>query len=158
MSELSEKAADIVKNHSYLAGGLGFIPVPGIDIASVGAAQIRMLYKLCKLYEVPFAQETMKATVGSLIGGTLPFVIATSSVGSALKAVPFLGTALGIATMPALSLAATLALGRVFTSHFESGGTLLNLDVEKMRAHFLAEFEKAKGETAVAPKDASSAN
>ncbi len=148
MSERSDKAADIVNNHSYLAGGLGFIPVPGIDVVGIGGAQISMLYKLCKLYEVPFAQESLHATIGTLISGTLPVIISSSAVGSALKAVPFLGTALGIATVPALSLAATLALGRVFTNHFETGGTLLDFDTEKMRAHFQTEFEKAKGETA----------
>ena len=152
MSERSEKAAEIVSKHSYLAGGLGFIPVPGIDVVGISGAQISMLYKLCKVYEVPFARESLHAAIGTLIGGTLPVIISCSAVGSALKAVPFLGTALGIATVPALSLAATLALGRVFINHFEAGGTLLDFDAEKMRTHFQAEFEKAKSETAAPDK------
>ncbi|MEI8393900.1 MAG: DUF697 domain-containing protein [Rhodospirillaceae bacterium] len=151
MSERLEKAATIVNNHSYLAGGLGFIPVPGLDMAGVSGAQISMLYKLCNLYEVPFAQEGVRTTVGSLIGGTLPFIISSSAFGSALKAIPFLGAALGIATTPALSWAATQALGRVFINHFEVGGTLIDFDVERMRAHFKAEFEKAKAEAEAAP-------
>ena len=50
--------------------------------------------------------------------------------------------------MPALSLAATQALGRVFAQHFETGGTLLDFDVETMRDYFRKEFEAAKGEAA----------
>ncbi|MEI6557692.1 MAG: hypothetical protein WCO00_04735 [Rhodospirillaceae bacterium] len=150
MSERSEKAASIVNNHSYLAGGLGFIPVPGLDVAGVGGAQVSMLYKLCKLYDVPFAKESVRTAIGSLIGGSLPLVVSSSAVGSALKAIPFLGTALGIVTVPALSFAVTVALGRVFINHFETGGTLLDFDVEKMRTHFVAEFEKAKGKVEAA--------
>ena len=37
--------------------------------------------------------------------------------------VPVVGPLTGIALMPALSAAATLALGKVFIQHFEAGGT-----------------------------------
>jgi hypothetical protein len=32
----------------------------------------------------------------------------------------------------------------VFSQHFETGGTLLDMDADKLRMHFKAEFETAK--------------
>jgi hypothetical protein len=46
--------------------------------------------------------------------------------------------------VPTLASAATIAIGRVFTQHFETGGTLLDIDADKLRTHFKAEFEAAK--------------
>jgi hypothetical protein len=42
----------------------------------------------------------------------------------------------------------TQALGNAFIMHFESGGTLLNFDPDKMRAYFRQEMEKAKATVA----------
>ena len=44
---------------------------------------------------------------------------------SFIKSVPLVGTAVVIAT-PALSVAATYAIGMVFIQHFATGGTLLD--------------------------------
>jgi hypothetical protein len=46
--------------------------------------------------------------------------------------------------LPALALASTVAVGRVFLQHFEAGGTLLDFDPEKMKSYFEAEFNKAR--------------
>ena len=43
-----------------------------------------------------------------------------------------------------VSGAFTLATGRVFTMHFESGGTVLDFDAGAMRAYFEDEFARAK--------------
>ena len=46
----------------------------------------------------------------------------------------------------AFAYALTLAVGKVFTLHFETGGSLLNFEPEKVRSHFEKEFKGAKGE------------
>jgi uncharacterized protein (DUF697 family) len=46
---------------------------------------------------------------------------------SFIKSVPLIGTAVGAITTPALSVAATYAIGMVFVQHFATGGTLLDL-------------------------------
>ena len=61
-----------------------------------------------------------------------------------MKSIPFVGTIAGALLVPSLASAATIALGRVFTQHFETGGTLLDLNAEKLRAHFKSEFEAVK--------------
>lgn len=148
MVDRKKRAQDLIKYHSYASGAFGLIPVPGADVAAVSAAQLNLVHKLAKLYEVEFAQERTRAIVGALLGGVMPGALSSSVLGSAVKAVPFIGTALGVAVMPALSLAATQALGRVFAQHFETGGTLLDFDIETMREYFRKEFETARGESA----------
>lgn len=147
MADRKKRAQDLIKYHSYASGAFGLIPVPGADVAAVSAAQLNLIHKLAKLYEVEFAQERTRAIVSALLGGVMPGALSSSVLGSAVKAVPFVGSVLGMAVMPALSLAATQALGRVFAQHFETGGTLLDFDVEAMREHFRKEYEAAKAET-----------
>ena len=43
-----------------------------------------------------------------------------------------------------LTGASTYAVGRVFIQHFESGGTFLTLDPDKVKAHYRAEFERGE--------------
>jgi hypothetical protein len=45
--------------------------------------------------------------------------------------------------MPGFAAAVTWAMGRVFIQHFETGGTLLDFNAEKMRDYFKSEFEAA---------------
>ncbi len=67
---------------------------------------------------------------------------------SALKTVPVIGQIAGTILLPALALASTVAVGRVFLQHFEAGGTLLDFDPEKMKSYFEAEFNKARAGSA----------
>jgi hypothetical protein len=46
--------------------------------------------------------------------------------------------------MPAFGAAATYAVGQVFIQHFESGGTFLDFDPDKVREHFRQEFDRAR--------------
>lgn len=124
----------IVKKSSYWAAGLGAVPVPLFDLAAVTSVQLAMLAKLCTLYDVPFRKDLSKNLIGSLTGG-----LAASSlspvVGSMLKFIPLVGFTASVVAMPALSGAATWAVGRVFLSHFESGGTLLSFNPAAYRKH-----------------------
>lgn len=144
MSTRLEQADAIVKKYTNWSFVGGLIPVPLADTAAVSAIQMKMLYDLAKLYEVPFKAHVAKSVIGSLIGAVVPSMVAAGAIGSGIKFIPVIGTTLGVITMPALSLAATYAVGRVFTTHFEAGGTLFDLDPEKLKEHFRAEFEAAK--------------
>ncbi len=46
--------------------------------------------------------------------------------------------------MAALSGASTYALGEVFKKHFETGGTFLDFDPERLRKYYNEKFEKGK--------------
>jgi uncharacterized protein (DUF697 family) len=122
----------------------GLVPIPLADVMAVSGVQMKMLYELSKLYGVPFKAHIAKPLVGTLIGSVAPSAAAGGVLALGIKSVPVVGLTLGLLTMPALSMAATYAVGRVFIAHFESGGTLLDFDPDKVRAHFRAEFESAR--------------
>lgn len=143
----AERADKLIRSHALWAAGMGLIPVPVLDVAGVASIQYALIGELAKLYDLPFSKERIRALAAAVLGGGLPAVIAGGGVSSLAKAVPFVGTLLGAAVMPALSAASTVALGRVFTQHFEAGGTLLDFDADKMRTYFVEEFEKAREET-----------
>jgi uncharacterized protein (DUF697 family) len=157
--ELSSRAKMIVKHHAIMAAGFGMVPVPFVDLAAVVGIQINMVKELSKLYDVPFSQERSRSIIASLIGGGLPFAASAMPVfGSILKLVPVVGSVLGGALMPGLSVATTIALGRLFTKHFESGGTLLDVNIEKMRDLFRKEVDKAKAEASEVEAEAKAAS
>ena len=91
----------------------------------------------------------------SLLGGLLP-TSAAVTVASLFKSVPGLGTATGIASVSVLGGAITYAIGNVFVQHFESGGTLLDFDPEKMRNYFTSLVKEGKDVAAKIKSDKSS--
>lgn len=141
MRELQADA--IIANHVMGAFTLGLLPIPVVDMAGVSATQLHMVKKLASLYGVPFSQELGRGVVSSLLGGILPAVSAVS-LAKTLKYVPIIGFSVGIASMSVLGGAATYAVGQVFVRHFESGGTMLSLDMEKSREAAKKEFKQGK--------------
>lgn len=144
MESKLERSRAIVRKYMYWSMGAGFIPVPYVDIAAVTGVQIKMLADLSQHYGIPFAKNRAKEIVAALIGGALPGPIAASAVGSAVKMVPVVGPIIGGVSVPILSGATTYAVGTVFIQHFESGGTFLDFDPDKVKEHFRADFEKGK--------------
>lgn len=126
----------------------GMVPVPGLDMAAVLAAQLKMLSEIGEIYGVPFKQERVRHIVGSLVGSFTP--IATAQLtGMAVKSIPVIGLLASAFWQPALTSASTWALGKVFIQHFESGGTFLTFDPETVRAYFRQQYEAARaGKTA----------
>ena len=146
-----ESANDIVKDYALWSAGFGLVPLPIIDIAAITATQVRMASELNKhyrrwhpeRYDYRFSHERLRSIIISLIGGTVP-VAAGTGVGSLLKGIPLIGQVLGLVTTPVFAWASTVAVGRVFIEHFESGGTLLDFDPDKMRHYYYRQFEAAK--------------
>lgn len=144
-------AEGVVRRLSYWSAGAGAIPVPGLDFAAIVGVQVKMVRELALIYGVPFDEVRTKAIIGALIGGLLPFNAALGVGGLTsilFKSIPGVGTVLGMLTLPATAGAANYALGRLFIEHFESGGTLLDFNAEKMRARFRAEMETARNRPA----------
>lgn len=138
------KVKKLIKSYAAVSAGLGFIPLPVLDVASISSAQYAMIRDIAEIYGFETSKERVRVIVGSILGGSLPALLAAAGGGSLVKSIPFVGTIAGAVLVPALASAVTIALGRVFSQHFETGGTLLDLDAEKLRAHFKAELEAAK--------------
>jgi uncharacterized protein (DUF697 family) len=63
---------------------------------------------------------------------------------SAVKLIPIVGQTLGTVTMPIICSASTYATGKVFIQHFDSGGTLLTFDPEKVKAYYAEMLKEGK--------------
>jgi uncharacterized protein (DUF697 family) len=144
LGDLEQTAAGTVRKYMYSSMAVGLIPAPGVDLAGLMALQIKMVHSLAKHYGVPFMEDLGKSAITSLLGALGPITLARGTFGSLVKAIPVIGTAVGIATQPMLSGAFTYAVEKVFIQHFEAGGTFLDLDPKKVRAHFAQQFQEGK--------------
>ena len=118
------------------------IPVPVVDIVAVTGFQLKMLRELTAFYGESYHEEWGKRWIAALIGGFTPSTIGLS-VASMMKAIPLVGFTASLLAMPAFSYASTYAVGRVFTRHFEEGGTLLTLDPKKVQAFYAEMYREA---------------
>jgi uncharacterized protein (DUF697 family) len=139
----TDEAMAVVRRYLGWSAGAGLIPLPGLDLTAIIGVQLRMISQLANLYHVPLSRNLAKSLIGSLLGGFAGYGLG-GAVGSLLKGVPLIGTVAGLLSQPALAAAATYAVGKIFVQHFETGGTLLDFDPERVRDHFRQEFEMAR--------------
>jgi uncharacterized protein (DUF697 family) len=140
-SERNNHAETIIRNHVLWSMGASFmIPIPIADIFAVGALQLDMIRQLCRVYNVNFAETQGKAVVSALTSSTL----AKAGARSLIKIIPGVGQLVGGVATSIFNGASTYALGEVFKKHFESGGTILDFDVERLRKFYHEKFEKGK--------------
>lgn len=147
------EASSIVNTYMGWSAGASFIPLPFADLAAVTLVQIKMVADLAKLYEVPFSRNVVKTIIAGLLGSLVPAGLARGA-SSLIKAIPGIGTVLGVLTAPVFTTASTYAVGKVFIQHFEAGGNVLNFDPEAMREHFKAEFEEGVSKASATTKAA----
>lgn len=147
-SDLKKNADTVIRNHMAWSMGMGLIPVPIVDFFAVSAIQLDMVRQLCKLYEVDFRENDVKAIVSSLSGSGLARLGA-----QAVKFIPGVGSVWGGITMSVLSGATTYAIGGIFKKHFETGGTALDFDMERLKKIYNELFEKGKKEAVKMKKE-----
>lgn len=139
-----EKSNKITNVFVLWSAGGGLLPLPIIDIAAIYAAQITMITKMSHVYGIKFSEHKFKNVIYPLIGslGVLP--ILTGLGASVIKLIPGVGQFAGGLSMSVMAGAITYATGKIFTMHFEAGGTLLDFDAEKMKEHYKELFEEGK--------------
>jgi len=135
-----DAAGALVRKSVYAVAGVGLLPLPLVDLAAFNGIQLNMLYRLSRLYEIPFSKQAAQGFVGMLLSGGSAALL-TAPVWSLLKAIPLVGSILGGVTVSVVAGASTYALGKVFTEHFESGGTFLTFDPKAAKVRF-AELQK----------------
>jgi len=138
------QANKTVRNYMWWSMGAGLIPVPFVDLAALTGVQLKMLLDLSKEYDVKFSESKGKAAIASLLSTIVPNSLSRGSVGSLLKVVPFVGSTLGSFSMSIFSGASTYALGKIFIQHYDSGGTLLTFDPEKVRDYYKNLFQEGR--------------
>ncbi|MCB1157290.1 MAG: DUF697 domain-containing protein [Leptospiraceae bacterium] len=131
---------NIIVRHVLYAMTAGAIPVPFVDIAAVTAIQLDMIKQLSDAYGQEFDKDLGKSFASSLAGATLGRLGA-----SAIKALPGVGTWIGITSQMAMAGASTYALGHIFNSHFANKGTIFNFDADSVKKKYEEYLEKSKG-------------
>ena len=142
--ELEAGAERIIRDHVLLGVAAGLFPGPGIDIALGFGVQLTMLKRMSSLYDVPFRSNLAKSTVAALLGSIGAVGAGVVTAMSFLKAIPVVGTAVGIAGTSAFLGAFTYAIGKVFQRHFETGGTFADLEPDAYREYFREMFQRGK--------------
>ncbi|RKZ39142.1 MAG: GTPase [Candidatus Parabeggiatoa sp. nov. 3] len=143
MTLIETKANDannIVNRYMLGSVAVGIVPIPIVDVVALSSLQVKMLHRLAKLYGVEFSKNLGKSLIASLLGSGIPFALART----AAKSIPIYGQMTGMISMSLLGGASTYALGKVFIQHFESGGTFLTFDPQKVKAYYAEQLEKGK--------------
>lgn len=138
------KANLIVKNHMLTAMGVSLIPIPMLDLGAIIIIQIKMLYELSRHYKVTFFREAARSAIAGLLGGGASLFYMAPLTASLTKILPGVGTGASYISLPLLSGASTYAIGKTFIQHFESGGTFLTFNAEKVKAYFQQQLEQGK--------------
>jgi uncharacterized protein (DUF697 family) len=144
MSEREQKALETVRTYMWWSLGAGLIPVPLVDLIAVSGVQLKMLSSISKIYDVKFQANGGKAIIASLGGFAVPHAMSFGMLGCALKAVPVVGVLAGAPAMGVFSAASAWAIGKVFIQHFESGGTFLDFNPEKVKAYYQQQLEEGR--------------
>jgi uncharacterized protein (DUF697 family) len=121
-------ARSLVARYRAWAIAGGAVPAPLLDMAIVTGLQIRMLASLAKLYGVPFDKVRARSLIAALMGGILPQGVAAGVAATTAKAMPGMGTVVGIGTAMASAALATDMIGNRFIVHLEAGRSLVEID------------------------------
>ncbi len=140
----------LVRNHSVLSAPMGAVPIPPLAMALILANNLTMLKRLSSIYDVKFSKDAGKAAISSFLAGCGTVSISGRLIWGLSTALPVAAPVISMVTIPIFGAAATYAVGHLFIQHFESGGTFLTFDPEKVKGHYaklFAEGEKrAEGE------------
>lgn len=134
---------DLIRNRVYASLAVGFVPVPLVDMGALTAIQAEMIYRLGKMYGVPFNQEWGRKAVTFVLGALAP-VAFTPSIGSVLRYVPVVGLGLGAASSSLTYGAATYVIGNAFARRFAKGQVISKEDLNDLGQEIKADFEKGK--------------
>ncbi len=134
-----ETIDDIIKNHVIYAMTAGAIPIPLVDFVAISAIQLDMIKNIAEFYSADYDSSKGKSLASSLVGTSFAKLGA-----SAVKALPGIGTVLGIAAQVLLAGGSTYALGKVFDTHFSGGKSLNDFNVDGMKKKYKEFLEKGR--------------
>ena len=148
-----EQSNKITRAFVLWSAGGSLIPVPLIDLAAVYAAQVTMISKMSAVYNISFSEHKFKNILWPLVGSLGVVPMGVGMLSSAIKMIPGIGHVVSALSVPVIAAAITYATGKIFTAHFEAGGTLLDFDPKKMEEYYKKLFEEGK----IAAKEAAGA-
>jgi len=134
---------EIIKKHSFLAAGLGIVPVPFFNLLSVSAVQINMVQAITRLYNVEAKKSWIKNVIASAMGGIGASGITVLASGS-LATVPVISGSLVALSGPALNGLTTYATGYMFARYYESPNGFLKANAQALKEWFKEGFREGR--------------
>lgn len=141
--ERRSAALRLITNHAITASAVGMVPIPGLDLVALSTVQLNLLRKLSELHGFTLTDELGKKLLTAVLGSYLPLTIATPAA-SILKFIPGVGMAAGVLAQSTLAGATTYAVGKLFLEHFETGGTVLDVNPAEMARKLKKAVEEGK--------------
>lgn len=141
--EMTANAQKIATRYMWYCAGVGLVPIPIIDFVGITALQIKLVHDLAKNYKQDFNKEIARSIISTMVAGVTTGGLA-SGTSYLLRQIPLIGGILGFTTISLYSMGTTYAIGKVFTQHFESGGTLLTFNPEKLKAYFSSMYAEGR--------------
>lgn len=131
--QLEREVAECILNHSLVAGGIGAIPLPIVDLPLLLGTQIRLAHALGRIYGIEVNPSRLKELVGLIAGGFALRQVARQ----ALKLVPWFGWAVS----SGIAFGGTYGLGKALALYYRTG---MRADAAELRRIYRAELEQAK--------------
>jgi len=135
-------AQKIVARWSRWSVAVSFIPAPFVDMAAISGVQVKMIYELCKTYEVDFEHKAAVAIASGVAGGAAVQTMAGVVAKQMVRFAPGVGPVFMFAVEPAISYVTTKAIGLAFISHFEADGRMHDFNPERIRHYMAAQIKK----------------
>lgn len=139
----SAKVEKAIRDSVYASMGIGIVPLPLFNVAAVTGSNLNLARKLSDLYGVEFKEGVAKKIIIAMTGASAG-VLASPIVETALIGLPLIGLPLAIGTKPILNGTATYAIGRMFVTHFERGGSFIGANVDAMKEDFSAAYKNSR--------------
>ncbi len=134
-----ETVSRIIHSHVLYSMTAAAIPFPLVDIAVITAIQLDMIKQIAMHHGAAYDHEAGKSLISSLVGAALARIGA-----SVVKAIPGVGTLIGMGTQVTLAGAASYALGRVFDCHFSGKGSIFEVDIDSLKRNYQELLKKGQ--------------
>lgn len=128
---------ELIVEYAKKAAKAAAIPLPIGDIMAVTDVQMTMLREISNRKSVPYSSSAANA----VITGLAPIQSSWSTVSSAIKFFPYLGTVAGMVSGAYAHAATTYAIGYTILDHFNSGGNLSNFTPSKYKSKYDAHYK-----------------
>ena len=111
---LPQELSNIVKLHSKIAAGAGFIPLPGAGLV-VAAGNIWTMYgRINSKLNIPFSENLIKSIGTGFLTNLGSSYLGGLVIGTIFKFIPFAGSVMGGAVVAAVVYGLTLASGVIY--------------------------------------------
>jgi uncharacterized protein (DUF697 family) len=133
----------IIRKKVYVAMGAGVVIIPVINFASVLGIQLKLVKDLCEYYGVEFKKNVVKKIITTVITSGAS-VLGSQVLETAVVGVPVVGLPIAVGSKAITGGLTTYAVGMMFVTHFEKGGTLAGDNWDNMKESFKKAMAKSR--------------